>query len=252
MGAQDSSTLGFRPQPTPASSHLPYLHTSAQPLGEFPRVGCKHRGSSSPSALFPAPRPRPPRPPGRSPTPSAPAGPRPRVPQCPAAPCPSHPHPIPCGPHAPGPSPTPPVPHAPGPSPRPPAPAAPRPPRPRPAARKQEGARGGGAGGSAGSGGGCGAYLGPQPDPWPHAPRRPAGDAGAAGGLGHLTPKPQRSQLGPGGRRQGLRQDFTEPGGAPPRREQRSLQDTAEGDPRGPASTPGCRTCPQHTLQPLL
>lgn len=42
---------------------------------------------------------------------------------------------------------------------------------PPPPSRKQEGVRGGGGGleGSSGSRRGCGAYLGPQPDPWPHA-----------------------------------------------------------------------------------
>lgn len=56
-------------------------------------------------------------------------------------------------------------------------------PRPRPPARGNRKGRAATAlGGSAGSGGGCGAYLGPQPDPWPHALRRPGRGRGVRGG----------------------------------------------------------------------
>lgn len=58
-------------------------------------------------------------------------------------------------------------------------------PRPRPPARGNRKGRAATAlGGSAGSGGGCGAYLGPQPDPWPHALRRPGRGRGGRGGRG--------------------------------------------------------------------
>lgn len=63
-------------------------------------------------------------------------------------------------------------------------------PRPRPPARenrKGPAAAAAALEGSAGSGGGCGAYLGPQPDPWPRAPRRPGRGRGGGRRTGLLT-----------------------------------------------------------------
>ncbi|XP_061064802.1 proline-rich protein HaeIII subfamily 1-like [Eubalaena glacialis] len=62
-------------------------------------------------------------------------------------------------------------------------------PRPRPPARENRKGPAAAAAleGNAGSGGGCGAYLGPQPDPWPHAPRRPGRGRGGGRRTGLLT-----------------------------------------------------------------
>ena len=85
----------------------------------------------------------------------------------------------------------------PGPPPRTPLPCPraipPRPqppaPRPRPPARenRKRPAAAAALEGNAGSGGGRGAYLGPQPDPWPHAPRRPGRGRGGGRRTGLLT-----------------------------------------------------------------
>lgn len=64
----------------------------------------------------------------------------------------------------------------------------PRLPRPcRPARENRKGPAAAALGGSAGSGDGCGAYLGPQPDPWPHAPRRLGRGRGGSRRRGLLT-----------------------------------------------------------------